>query len=131
MYARVVLAFSAVSVLVLYAFQRVQDQLPLILGFAAGQAATSAWNTAVSFVTNTNWQSYSGEADAWATSSQMAGLTVQNFVSAAVGHRRRGRAGARASPASSTDRLGNFWVDLVRGVRPHPAARSRRSPRSC
>ena len=82
-YARSVLAFSAVSVLFLYAFQRVQDHLLLSLGFP-GVAPALAWNTAAVFVTNTNWQSYSGEST-MGHLVQMAGLAVQNFVSAAVG----------------------------------------------
>src|SRR5512143_2248777 len=82
-YARSVLAFSAVSVLFLYGFQRLQHLLPLSLGFPAVRPDT-AWNTAVSFVTNTNWQSYSGEST-MGHLVQMAGLAVQNFASAAVG----------------------------------------------
>ena len=82
-YARSVLAFSAVSILFLYAFLRVQDHLWLSLGFPAVFPA-GAWNTAVSFVTNTNWQSYSGEST-MGHLVQMAGLAVQNFASAAVG----------------------------------------------
>jgi K+-transporting ATPase A subunit len=82
-YARSVLAFLAVSVLFLYAFQRLQHHLPLSLG-RDPVAPPGAWNTAVSFVTNTNWQWYSGESTTGHL-VQMAGLTVQNFVSAAVG----------------------------------------------
>src|SRR6185295_16275326 len=82
-YARSVLAFSAVSVLFLYLFQRVQDRLWLSLGFAPVKP-DQAWNTAVSFTTNTNWQSYSGEST-MGHLVQMAGLAVQNFASAAVG----------------------------------------------
>ena len=82
-YARSVLAFSAVSVLFLYGFLRLQSHLPLSLGFS-GVAPDQAWNTAVSFVTNTNWQSYSGEST-MGHLVQMAGLAVQNFASAAVG----------------------------------------------
>src|SRR6476661_8458244 len=82
-YARALLAFSAVSVLGLYALQRVQSSLPLSLGFP-GVAPGQAFNTAASFVTNTNWQSYSGEST-MGHLVQMSGLAVQNFVSAAVG----------------------------------------------
>ena len=82
-YARSLLAFSLVCVLCLYALQRLQPELPLSLGFP-GVAPDQAFNTAVSFVTNTNWQSYSGEST-MGHLVQMAGLAVQNFVSAAVG----------------------------------------------
>jgi potassium-transporting ATPase potassium-binding subunit len=110
-YARSVLAFSAVSVLFLYAFLRLQGHLLLSLGFGAVEPS-QAWDTAVSFVTNTNWQSYSGEST-MGHLVQMAGLAVQNFVSAAVGIAvafALVRGLARASSAT----LGNFWVDLVR-----------------
>jgi K+-transporting ATPase ATPase A chain len=82
-YARSVLAFSVVGLLFLYLFQRVQHHLLLSLGFPNVAPALS-WNTAVSFVTNTNWQAYSGEST-MGHLVQMAGLAVQNFVSAAVG----------------------------------------------
>ncbi|MGK4579492.1 potassium-transporting ATPase subunit KdpA [Kitasatospora sp. HPMI-4] len=110
-YLRGVLAFSAVSVLFLYAFQRLQNRLWLSLGFPAVPAAT-AWNTAVSFVTNTNWQSYSGEST-MGHLVQMAGLAVQNFLSAAVGVS-VAAALIRGFAGSRTDRVGNFWVDMVR-----------------
>jgi K+-transporting ATPase ATPase A chain len=112
-YARSVLAFSAVSVLLLYALQRLQDHLVLSLGFPA-VPADQAWNTAVSFVTNTNWQSYSGETT-MGYLVQAAGLAVQNFVSAAVGIA-VAAALVRGFARRATDRLGNFWVDLVRIV---------------
>jgi K+-transporting ATPase ATPase A chain len=110
-YARSVLAFSAVSILFLYAFLRLQDKLWLSLGMA-GVPDHIAWNTAVSFVTNTNWQAYSGEST-MGHLVQMSGLAVQNFVSASVGIAVavalvRGFAGRR------TTQLGNFWVDLTR-----------------
>ena len=111
-YARALLAFSGVSVLVLYALLRLQPQLPLSLGFP-GVAADQAFNTAASFVTNTNWQSYSGEST-MGHLVQMGGLAVQNFVSAAVGMA-VAIALVRAFGRSRTDRIGNFWVDLVRG----------------
>src|SRR5262245_24608409 len=82
-YLRSVLAFSFVSILALYLFRRVQASLPQSLGFS-GVHPDQAWNTAVSFVTNTNWQSYSGEST-MGYLVQMAGLAVQNFASAAVG----------------------------------------------
>ena len=112
-YARSVLAFSAVSVLLLYALQRLQEHLWLSLGFDA-VAPDQAWNTAVSFVTNTNWQSYSGEST-MGYLVQTAGLAVQNFVSAAVGIA-VAAAVIRGFARQATDRLGNFWVDLVRIV---------------
>jgi potassium-transporting ATPase potassium-binding subunit len=111
-YVRAVLAFSAMSVLFLYAFQRVQDQLPLSLGFGP-VTPDQSFNTASSFVTNTNWQSYSGEST-MGHLVQMAGLAVQNFVSAAVGIAVV-VALIRGFSRSRTDRLGNFWVDLTRG----------------
>lgn len=112
-YAASVLAFSAVGVVVLFAFQRVQGHLPLSLGFD-GVDPGLAFNTAVSFVTNTNWQAYSGEAT-MGHLVQMAGLAVQNFVSAAVGLC-VAVALIRGFVRSRTDVLGNFWVDLVRVV---------------
>ena len=112
-YARSVLAFSAVSILFLYLFQRVQNHLMLSLGFAAVKPAL-AWNTAVSFVTNTNWQAYSGEST-MGHLVQMGGLAVQNFASAAVGIV-VAIALVRGFARKSTDRLGNFWVDLIRAV---------------
>ena len=83
--ARRVLAFSAVSIVVLFAIQLVQGKLPLHMNEPATEMTPAlAWNTAVSFVTNTNWQAYSGESTQGHL-VQMAGLAVQNFVSAAVG----------------------------------------------
>ncbi|GHJ56894.1 potassium-transporting ATPase potassium-binding subunit [Nonomuraea sp. TT08I-71] len=110
-YARGVLAFSAVSVLFLYAFQRLQTHLWLSLGLDP-VAPHGAWNTAVSFVTNTNWQWYSGEST-MGHLVQMAGLAVQNFVSAAVGVA-VAVALVRGFARSRTGELGNFWVDLTR-----------------
>ncbi|MFC0029171.1 potassium-transporting ATPase subunit KdpA [Micromonospora chaiyaphumensis] len=110
-YARSALAFSAVSILFLYLFQRVQDKLWLSLGFDP-VVPHGAWNTAVSFVTNTNWQSYSGEST-MGHLVQMAGLAVQNFVSAAVGLA-VAVALIRGFARSRTGELGNFWVDLTR-----------------
>jgi potassium-transporting ATPase potassium-binding subunit len=110
-YARSVLAFSAVSILFLYLFLRVQDKLWLSLGLPA-VTDHIAWNTAVSFVTNTNWQSYSGEST-MGHLAQMAGLAVQNFVSASVGIA-VAVALIRGFAARKNGALGNFWVDLTR-----------------
>ncbi|MEU2168165.1 potassium-transporting ATPase subunit KdpA [Micromonospora chersina] len=110
-YARSVLAFSAVSILFLYAFMRLQNHLWLSLGFDP-VLTHGAWNTAVSFVTNTNWQWYSGEST-MGHLVQMAGLAVQNFVSAAVGIA-VAIALVRGFARSRTGELGNFWVDLTR-----------------
>jgi K+-transporting ATPase ATPase A chain len=112
-YARSVLAFSVVSVLFLYGFQRLQDHLPLSLGFRPA-VPHQAWNTAISFVTNTNWQSYSGEST-MGHLVQMAGLAVQNFASAAVGMA-VAIALVRGFTRKKTEHLGNFWVDLIRGI---------------
>jgi K+-transporting ATPase ATPase A chain len=112
-YLRSVLAFSVVSVLFLYAFQRLQNHLLLAIGMKAVAPGT-AFNTAASFVTNTNWQSYSGEST-MGHLVQMAGLAVQNFVSAAVGIAVVA-ALIRGFTRSRTDRVGNFWVDLTRVV---------------
>jgi K+-transporting ATPase ATPase A chain len=114
-YARSVLAFSAVSILFLFGFQLIQGKLPLHLTDPGTEMTPAlAWNTAVSFVTNTNWQAYSGESTQGHL-MQMAGLTVQNFVSAAVGMA-VAVAFVRGLARRSTGELGNFWVDLVRGV---------------
>ncbi|MCZ2810124.1 potassium-transporting ATPase subunit KdpA [Modestobacter sp. VKM Ac-2979] len=112
-YLRSVLAFSLVSVLFLYGLQRLQSLLPLDNGMA-GVEPGSAWNTAVSFVTNTNWQGYSGEST-MGHLVQMAGLAVQNFVSAAVGIA-VAIVLVRGFARSGTDRLGNFWVDVTRAI---------------
>ncbi|OBH04671.1 MULTISPECIES: potassium-transporting ATPase subunit KdpA [unclassified Mycobacterium] len=114
-YARSVLAFSSISILFLFAFQLVQGKLPLHLHDPATQMTPGlAWNTAVSFVTNTNWQAYSGESTQGHL-VQMAGLAVQNFVSAAVGMA-VAIALVRGFARKRTGDLGNFWVDLVRTV---------------
>jgi potassium-transporting ATPase potassium-binding subunit len=110
-YLRSMLAFSAVSVLFLYAMLRLQAHLPYSLGFP-GMEQGQSFNTAASFITNTNWQSYSGESTLGYT-VQMAGLAVQNFASAAVGIA-IAVALIRGFQRSRTDQLGNFWVDLVR-----------------
>jgi K+-transporting ATPase ATPase A chain len=113
-YARSLIAFSLVSVLGLYALQRLQGWLPLNPSAVESVPPFLAFNTAVSFVTNTNFQNYGGETT-MSHLVQMTGLTVQNFVSAAVGIAVaialiRGLTRERAST------IGNFWVDLTRGV---------------
>lgn len=113
-YALAVLGFSLVGVLLLYVLLRVQQWLPLSLGFGP-LPADGAWNTAVSFVTNTNWQWYSGEA-ALGHLSQMTGLTVQNFVSAAVGMSVAAALARALSRSGAGGRVGNFYTDLVRTV---------------
>ncbi|MBV7671513.1 potassium-transporting ATPase subunit KdpA [Streptomyces halstedii] len=112
-YLRGVLAFSAVGVLFLYALQRFQGALPGSLGFASIDP-DQAFNTAASFVANTNWQSYYGE-QAMGHVVQTGGLAVQNFVSAAVGMA-VAVALVRGFARSRTGELGNFWADLVRGT---------------
>ncbi|MBJ6641383.1 potassium-transporting ATPase subunit KdpA [Streptomyces sp. DHE7-1] len=112
-YLRAVLAFSAVGVLFLYLLQRLQGVLPGSMGFSSVNPAQS-FNTAVSFVTNTNWQSYYGE-QTMGHVVQTAGLAVQNFVSAAVGMA-VAVALVRGFARFRTGGLGNFWSDLVRGT---------------
>ncbi|MFI8511830.1 potassium-transporting ATPase subunit KdpA [Streptomyces sp. NPDC085460] len=112
-YLRGVLAFSVVSVLFLYLLQRVQGSLPGSLGFVSIDP-DQAFNTAASFVANTNWQSYYGE-QAMGHVVQTGGLAVQNFVSAAVGMA-VAVALVRGFARSRSGELGNFWADLVRGV---------------
>ncbi|MFE1173154.1 potassium-transporting ATPase subunit KdpA [Streptomyces sp. NPDC058773] len=125
-YLRSVLAFSAAGVLLLYLLQRLQGGLPLSLGFAS-ISPDQAFNTAASFVANTNWQSYSGE-QAMGHVVQTAGLAVQNFVSAATGmavaialvrgfaHRRTPAPDGTGGTLVRAGELGNFWADLVRGT---------------
>jgi len=112
-YARSVLAFSVVSILFLYGSQRLQSYLLLSLGYE-NVKPDLAWNTAISFTTNTNWQAYSGEST-MGHLVQMSGLVVQNFVSAAVGMA-IAIAVVRGFARTKTDKLGNFWADLVRGT---------------
>lgn len=111
-YAVSVMAFSLVSIAALFTLIVVQLRLPLRQG-SEGMGTTTSLTTAVSFVTNTNWQSYAGEAGATPI-VQTVGLTVQNFASAAVGMA-VAVALIRAIARSSATDVGNFWVDLVRG----------------
>jgi K+-transporting ATPase ATPase A chain len=111
-YASGVIGFSFVSVLLLYLLQRLQPLLPWNFGRTVDPGV--AFNTAVSFVTNTNWQSYYPEST-MGHFVQMAGLTVQNFLSAGVGLA-VAIALIRGFVRSKTDRLGNFWVDLTRAT---------------
>ncbi|GAA3844203.1 potassium-transporting ATPase subunit KdpA [Brevibacterium ammoniilyticum] len=108
-----VLGFSLVSIALLYGLLRLQEFLPLSNGKTA-VAPDQAFNTAISFVTNTNWQSYSGEAT-MGFLTQMAGLAVQNFVSAAVGIA-VAVALIRGLARQRSLFIGNFWVDLTRTV---------------
>lgn len=113
-YAFGMLIFSLISVVVLYALQRFQDVLPLNPAGMSAVPEGLAFNTAVSFVSNTNWQSYGGEST-MSYLVQMAGLTVQNFVSAAVGIA-LAIALVRGFARRSSPTIGNFWVDLTRTV---------------
>jgi K+-transporting ATPase ATPase A chain len=113
-YTLSMLAFSMAGFAALYAILRLQFYLPLNPQGFAGMAPDLAFNTAVSFVTNTNWQSYGGETTL-SHFSQMAGLTVQNFVSAAAGIA-MALALTRAFARSAAQTVGNFWVDLTRAT---------------
>ncbi len=108
------LAFSLAGFLALYAILRLQAYLPLNPQGFAGMAPDLAFNTAVSFVTNTNWQNYGGETTL-SHFAQMAGLTVQNFLSAATGMA-LAIAFSRAFVRSKVSTLGNFWVDMTRAT---------------
>ncbi len=113
-YAIAFLAFNAIGFIALFALELLQGVLPLNPQGLPGVGIAVAFNTAVSFVTNTNWQAYGGEAT-MSYLTQMAGLTVQNFVSAAAGMAvlvALIRGIARHSAAT----IGNFWVDMVRSV---------------
>jgi K+-transporting ATPase ATPase A chain len=112
-YVKSILAFSAISVLFLYGIERLQHFLLLSEGMPNVPPDT-AWNTAASFVTNTNWQNYAGEST-MGYLTQMTGLTVQQFMSAAVGIV-VAIAMIRGFTRSRTDKLGNFWVDVTRCV---------------
>ena len=111
-YTMAMLAFSIASFVVLYLILRFQNLLPMNPQHFAGTTPDLAFNTAVSFVTNTNWQSYVPETTLSAF-SQMAGLTSHNFLSAAAGIA-IATALARAFAANRGEGLGNFWVDLTR-----------------
>jgi K+-transporting ATPase ATPase A chain len=116
-YAASLLAFSVLGVLVTYVIQRLQQVLPLNPENLPPPSEDLAWNTAVSFTTNTNWQSYAGETTL-SYLSQMAGLAWHNFTSAAAGI---GAALALArglvrKPGDSREGLGNFWVDVIRAI---------------
>jgi K+-transporting ATPase ATPase A chain len=106
------LAFNALGVMVVYALQRLQVSLPLNPAGMAAVSPDSSFNTAVSFVTNTNWQGYSGEST-MSYLTQMLGLAVQNFLSAATGIAVV-FALIRGFAARSTAVIGNFWVDVTR-----------------
>ena len=110
-YALAVLAFNAAGFILLYAILRLQGLLPLNPGDVAAMSPDLAFNTAVSFVTNTNWQAYSGEVQL-SYLSQMAGLTVQNFTSAATGM----AVGVAVIRGFAGRALGNFWIDMTRSV---------------
>ena len=111
-YTGAVLAFSAAGFAILYGMLRLQNLLPFNPQDFEGLSPHLAFNTAISFVTNTNWQSYVPEATV-STFSQMAGLTVHNFVSAATGLS-VAAAVTRAFVANRGETLGNFWVDVTR-----------------
>ena len=111
-YAVALLLFSMVSLLVLYAMQRLQSLLPWNPQAFGGVAPDLAFNTAVSFATNTNWQAYSGEST-MSYFTQMAGLAYHNFVSAAVGMA-VAIAFIRGIAQREKETIGNFWVDMVR-----------------
>jgi potassium-transporting ATPase potassium-binding subunit len=111
-YAGSMLLFSVVSMLVLYAMERLQSHLPLNPQHFSGVAQALAFNTAASFTTNTNWQNYSGEST-MSYLTQMAGLAYHNFVSAAVGIA-LAIAFIRGIARRQMQTIGNFWVDMVR-----------------
>jgi potassium-transporting ATPase potassium-binding subunit len=111
-YGLAMLAFNALGFLLLYALQRLQGVLPLNPQGMAAVSPHLSFNTAVSFVTNTNWQSYGGESTLGYL-VQMAGLTVQNFVSAATGIA-LAVALVRGFTRAGSSTIGNFWTDLVR-----------------
>ncbi|WP_395665727.1 potassium-transporting ATPase subunit KdpA [Methylocella sp.] len=113
-YTLAMLAFSLAGLLALYAILRLQFYLPLNPQGFPGVAPGLAFNTAASFVTNTNWQNYAGEST-MSHFSQMAGLTTQNFLSAATGVA-LAVALARAFARSKSTTIGNFWVDLTRAT---------------
>ncbi len=111
-YAFAVMAFNVIGLLAVYALQRLQGFLPLNPQGLGAVSPDSAWNTAVSFATNTNWQGYGGETT-MSYFTQMTALTVQNFVSAATGMAVL-IAMVRGMARHTVDTIGNFWVDLTR-----------------
>jgi potassium-transporting ATPase potassium-binding subunit len=111
-YTIAMLVFSFVTLLLTYAIERLQNLLPLNPDKLGAVAPDLAWNTAVSFTTNTNWQGYSGEST-MSHLTQMVGLTLHNFVSAAVGIV-LAVAIVRGVARASAKTIGNFWVDLTR-----------------
>lgn len=113
-YALALLIFNGLGLAVIFALQLVQDRLPLNPGAVGPVAPDLAFNTAVSFASNTNWQSYSGETTL-SYLTQMVGLTVQNFLSAATGMAVL-MALVRGLARRSAQTVGNFWIDLVRGT---------------
>ena len=113
-YAFAMLAFNLAGLLLLYGLQRLQDVLPLNPAGMAAVGPELSFNTAASFVANTNWQNYGGESTI-SYFTQMAGLTVQNFVSAATGMA-IAVALIRAFAGASGKSLGNFWVDMTRAT---------------
>jgi K+-transporting ATPase ATPase A chain len=113
-YAGAVLLFSAAGFVLLYLLQRFQGMLPLNPQKFSAVSADSSFNTAVSFITNTNWQGYGGEST-MSYLTQMVGLGVQNFISAAAGMAVL-VALIRGFKRHSSETIGNFWVDLTRGT---------------
>jgi len=113
-YAIAMMAFNGVGFVVLYGILRLQGVLPLNPQGFAGMSPDLAFNTAISFVSNTNWQAYSGESAA-SHLSQMAGLTVQNFVSPVMAMAVAAALG-RAFATNRGETIGNFWSDLVRNT---------------
>ena len=113
-YTAAMLVFNGVAILLVYAFQRLQGLLPLNPDHLPAVAPALAFNTAVSFVTNTNWQAYTGETT-MSHLTQMGALAVQNFLSAATGLA-LAVAVIRGLTRTESKTLGSFWVDLVRGT---------------
>ncbi|MBF0178485.1 MAG: potassium-transporting ATPase subunit KdpA [Magnetococcales bacterium] len=113
-YARAVLTFNLLGLLTVYLLQRIQAGLPFNPQAMANLAPDSAFNTAVSFASNTNWQGYGGETT-MSYLTQMLGLTVQNFLSAATGMAVLA-ALMRSFTQRETDHIGNFWVDMTRST---------------
>ncbi|MHB8681376.1 MAG: potassium-transporting ATPase subunit KdpA [Acidimicrobiales bacterium] len=111
-YAGALIVFSGVAILFTYVIQRVQGSLPLNPQHFGAVAPALSWNTAVSFITNTNWQNYAGEST-MSYFTQMAALTVQQFVSAAVGIA-VAVALIRGFARRNSPTIGNFWVDVIR-----------------